>query len=267
MNLPRENDSKAGFSLVEVTLAIGIVGMAILSLVGILGSTFQQVDEIMMTNRAISGVTRLVGALDNPRSILWLTGDGASLNYLSVEKKAILDAPATGTSSSNFDIAYRLVNSSGWTAGNTASSTSKGVWLYVYERKLVSSVKEVTGTTYNISSNPSIMEVAACDSDDLNVLMAGNRNIVGVPMRVRITISKLLIGQPYSIDQTTLEPTTSKWPESGGKLNQDPNLYPLAYLPLVVEFYPHDYVKPTDPAGFKNKEQSPILVQNIVISR
>ena len=49
---------RPGFSLIEVTLAIGILGMAILSLVGILGSTFQQVDEIMQTNRALSGVTR-----------------------------------------------------------------------------------------------------------------------------------------------------------------------------------------------------------------
>jgi uncharacterized protein (TIGR02598 family) len=58
--------SRRGFSLVEVTLAIGIVGIAIMSLVGILGSTFQQVDDIMQTNRALAGVTRLVGALRIP---------------------------------------------------------------------------------------------------------------------------------------------------------------------------------------------------------
>ena len=55
--------SRPGFSLIEVTLAIGIVGVAILSLVGILGSTFQQVDDIMQTNRALAGVSRLVGEL------------------------------------------------------------------------------------------------------------------------------------------------------------------------------------------------------------
>ena len=73
MNPMRIPPSRRGFSLVEVTLAIGIVGVAIMSLVGILGSTFQQVDDIMQTNRALSGVTRLVGALDNPRSIVYLT--------------------------------------------------------------------------------------------------------------------------------------------------------------------------------------------------
>jgi Tfp pilus assembly protein PilV len=77
MNPPRiPSSARPGFSLVEVTLAIGIVGVAILSLVGILGSTFQQVDEIMQTNRALSGVTRLIGALDNPRSIVYLDAAG-----------------------------------------------------------------------------------------------------------------------------------------------------------------------------------------------
>ena len=265
MNISTKAPSNKGFSLVEVTLAIGIVGMAILSLVGILGSTFQQVDEIMLTNRAVAGVTRLVGALDNPKSILWLNSTGTNLDYLTVQKKSVLDSPTAG-SSSNFDIAYRIVNSSGWTAGNTANSTSNGVWLFVYERKMVGLDKEMTGTTYNISSNPSIMEVAACDGDDLNVFMASQRNIVGVPMRVRISVSKLLVGQPYSINSSTLEPdTTNKWLDTGlGKLNTDPNLYPLAYLPLVVEFFPHDYAKPED---FKKSQQTPILVQNIVISR
>ena len=49
--------ARPGFSLVEVTLAIGIVGVAILSLVGILGSTFQQVDDVLQTNRALTAAT------------------------------------------------------------------------------------------------------------------------------------------------------------------------------------------------------------------
>jgi hypothetical protein len=44
----------------------------------------------------------------------------------------------------------------------------------------------------------------------------------------------------------------------------DPNLYALAYLPVVAEFFPHDYV---DSSVFKVREETPILVQNIIISR
>ena len=72
---------RRGFSLIEVTLAIGILGLAILSLVGILSATFSQVSEIMETNRALAGVTRLIGALDNPRTIVHIgAGDTASTN-------------------------------------------------------------------------------------------------------------------------------------------------------------------------------------------
>ena len=47
-------------------------------------------------------------------------------------------------------------------------------------------------------------------------------------------------------------------------LPDDPNEYALAYLPVVAEFFPHDYSKPDD---FKNNSFTPLLVQNIVISR
>ena len=114
MNPPRNPSSvRPGFSLVEVTLAIGIVGVAILSLVGILGSTFQQVDEIMQTNRALSGVTRLIGALDNPRSIVYLDAAGEKEPNNS---KYLMDAGLAldggNPSVSNFDIAYRLLQGS-----------------------------------------------------------------------------------------------------------------------------------------------------------
>ncbi|MEY4799208.1 MAG: hypothetical protein RI978_1509, partial [Verrucomicrobiota bacterium] len=97
---------RSGFSLIEVTLAIGILGMAILSLVGILGSTFQQVDEIMQTNRALSGVTRLIGALDNPRSIVYLDASAdsnpANTKYIHQGLQSKLD-PFVAIPASNFE--------------------------------------------------------------------------------------------------------------------------------------------------------------------
>lgn len=133
MNPPRNpSPARPGFSLVEVTLAIGIVGVAILSLVGILGSTFQQVDEIMQTNRALSGVTRLIGALDNPRSIVFVDSTSEQNPQNS---KYLLEAPVADTSgvdltggnpaASNFDIVYRLLQKARYNGDNA-------VWLYVY---------------------------------------------------------------------------------------------------------------------------------------
>jgi type II secretory pathway pseudopilin PulG len=258
-NLHRSSE-RSGFSLVEVTLAIGIVGMAILSLVGILGSTFQQVDDIMQTNRALAGVTRLVGALDNPRSIIYMDDSAATTNTKYIHQaKPELDPTPTTMPASNFEIAYRFLSK--------ANNTKNAVWLYVYERKVLSGTDEVSASagstpTYNINGNPSVMEVAFSSSGNFTPVQAAARNVVGVPMRVRVSLSKLLIGQRFAVDATNLEPTSATW--TGSETLPDVYLYPLAYLPLVVEFFPHDYA---DSTIFKAREETPILVQNIVISR
>ena len=256
--------SRRGFSLVEVTLAIGIVGIAIMSLVGILGSTFQQVDDIMQTNRALAGVTRLVGALENPRSIIYLTAaaDTTATNTTYLQQGIPSLDPDPANPASNFDLAYRLL-----AAAKDNGTTA--VWLYVYERKVVlaTSDAQVAGgnVQYNLSSNPSVMEVASCkgNSDNLSPLAASTRNVVGTPMRVRLSLSKLLVGQRYKLDVATGEPNAAKW-ATGTDLPTDPRQYALAYLPVVAEFFPHDYV---DSAVFKAREETPLLVQNIVISR
>jgi type II secretory pathway pseudopilin PulG len=272
MNPPRNPSSvRPGFSLVEVTLAIGIVGVAILSLVGILTSTFQQVDEIMQTNRALAGVTRLIGALDNPRSIVYLDAAGEQVPQNS---KYLLEAPAGDTSgvdltdgnpaASNFDIVYRLLQ-------KARDNGDNAVWLYVYERKIVAPDSDKTGATgdtaFALYSNPSMMEVALCSGKNLTINSAFGRNIIGIPMRVRLSLSKLLVGQRTVIDATTFEPTTAKVaaaPWASTPLPVKPSGYALAYLPLVAEFFPHDY-SPYD--SFKTKTENPLLVQNIVISR
>ena len=263
MNPSRNPSSvRPGFSLVEVTLAIGIVGVAILSLVGILGSTFQQVDDIMQTNRALSGVTRLIGALDNPRSIVYLDAAGEKVPNNS---KYLMDAglPLDGgnPSVSNFDIAYRLLQ-------GARDNGDNAVWLYVYERKIVSFDNDKTGANaYALFSNPSMIEVAYCNGNNLSLDTFSGRNIIGTPMRVRLSLSKLLVGQRAEIDSTNFEPKTTKVsspPWGASPIPLQPSAYALAYLPVVAEFFPHDY-SPYD--SFKTKSETPLLVQNIVISR
>lgn len=258
---------RPGFSLVEVTLAIGIVGVAILSLVGILGSTFQQVDDIMQTNRALAGVTRLVAALDSPRSIIAhkasdtadVSANDEYLHNIASSFTPSLDPNPTAQPASNFDLVYRLMCNA---KDNTAANA---VWLYVYDRKIVVATSDFNGTTYALSgANPSVMEVATAkrNGDDFTAMGASSRNVVGAPMRVRLSLSKLLVGQRFRIGANG-EPTADVF-EPGMALPEDPNQYALAYLPVVAEFFPHDYSKPND---FKINSFSPLLVQNIVISR
>lgn len=129
----------------------------------------------------------------------------------------------------------------------------------------VADAQPATTVTYNLYSNPSAMEVASAagNSDNFTAIAANTRNVVGTPMRVRLTLSKLLVGQRFQIDTVTGEPGIAKW-SPGTALPTDPNLYALAYLPVVAEFFPHDYV---DASIFKSREETPILVQNIIISR
>ena len=266
MHPPRNPSSvRPGFSLVEVTLAIGIVGVAILSLVGILGSTFQQVDEIMQTNRALAGVGRLIGALDNPRSIVYLDSTNqADLNnpkYLVKETSGTLNLDGGNSTAANFDIAYRLLAAA-------KDNGANAVWLYVYERKIVrlEDDKDAAGA-YKLSSNPSVMEVAYCSGNNLTVDASAGRNIIGTPMRVRLSLSKLLVGQRASSNASTFEPDTAKVPAppwATSPVPAQPASFALAYLPVVAEFFAHDY---SPYSSFKDREGQPLLVQNIILSR
>ena len=258
---PFQSKTRSGFSLVEVTLALGIVGMAILSLVGILGATFRQADEIMQTNRALAAATRLIGALDNPRSIVSFNSNGTN----EPGNNRFLKAASTV---SNFELIY-----------NVFQESSNPVWFYVYDRKVTSPTSEFTQVdgvnTYNVYSNPTVTEVAlASESPTLNPIVANARNIVGNPLRVKVTLSRLLIGQRCVIDSSTFEPAIGTWdgtkvtPTTGTGVPASglptAKFYALAYLPIVAEFFPHDWSSLNE---FKSREETPVLVQTIIISR
>ena len=253
---------RRGFSLIEVTLAIGILGLAILSLVGILSVTFSQVSEIMDTNRALAGVTRLIGALDNPRTIVFIpAGDTAAANTRFLHQGNATIDPAPG-GAPNFDLAYRLLSQ--------ATTPANAVWLYVYDRRSVGPdrASRVSGgnETFDITSNPSSMEVAFVSDGNFTPDMAAQRNVIGAPMRVRLTLSRLLVGQRTAVDVLTSEPAAARY-ALGAALPVDPSGYALAYLPVVAEFFPHDFSSPLGPTGFRTLEQTPLLIQNIVINR
>lgn len=258
---------RPGFSLVEVTLAIGIVSVAILSLVGILGSTFQQVDDIMQTNRALAGMTRLVAALDSPRTII--AHKPADIDNVSPNDDYLHNASSLfnpnleppGQVASNFDMVYRMM------CGARDNTAPNAVWLYVYDRKIVIATTDYNAVTNTYSlkgANPSVMEVATAkrNNDEFTAIGASSRNVVGTPMRVRLSLSKLLVGQRFQIGSNG-EPANVVF-EPGMRLPEDPNEYALAYLPVVAEFFAHDY---SSPDVFKNSSFTPLLVQNIVISR
>jgi type II secretory pathway pseudopilin PulG len=243
---------RLGFTLVEVIIAVGVVGVAIASLIGILASTFQQVNDIMQTNAALTSAQGLVTALDNPRIIfkdLSVSG-GLSTNASAA---SYLDNTADKP---NFDIVYDLLKN--------ADTPANGVWVYVYERKQVISAVESLASGYTVNANPALVEVVKMTNDNFTPDLAQARNVLGSPMRVRLTLSKLLVGQRVTLDPTTGEPTAATY--ASGALPASVDNFALAYLPIVAEFYPHEYETATVFKAATN-DQQPVLVQTIVINR
>lgn len=253
---------RLGFTLVEVIIAVGVVGVAIASLIGILASTFQQVNDIMQTNAALTSAQGLVTALDNPRTILKdvSASGGVSKNILATDYlPSIAGLDSATADAPNFDLVYNLLKN--------ADTPANGIWLYVYERKQVSAASEVTPgavNAYNVNGNPALIEVVRMTSNNFTPDVAQARNVLGNPMRVRLTLSKLLVGQRVTLDPTTGEPTAATY--ASGALPSSVDSFALAYLPIVAEFYPHEYEDSTVFTSATN-DQQPVLVQTIVINR
>jgi hypothetical protein len=194
----------------------------------------------------------LVTALDNPRIIFkdLTVSSGLSTNAGAA---SYLDNTADKP---NFDIVYDLLKN--------ADTPANGVWVYVYERKQVISAGELVPSGYTLNGNPALVEVVRMTSDNFTPDLAQARNVLGSPMRVRLTISKLLVGQRVTLDPTTGEPTTATY--ASGSLPASVDNFALAYLPIVAEFYPHEYESATVFKAATN-DQQPVLVQTIVINR
>ncbi|MDR2982157.1 MAG: hypothetical protein LBV12_07920 [Puniceicoccales bacterium] len=218
---------RKGFSLVEVILAVGVIAMAILALVGLLGTTFQQVDDVVQTNRAVSVVSAVSAALDNPQLV-----GGERL------------AGASDTSKSSFEVVYDFVKS--------AVDKNKVV-LYCFNREIDST---------NPGSGGTIAVVYKASGDNFNTSTYDDQRGVGPVYRVEISISNILEEQQINLDPSTMEVRDTTY--SGGPLPSSVDQYGLAYIPLLLEIYPHDFV---DISVTNEQDILPVLSQNIIVNR
>ena len=62
--------SRKGFSLVEVLLALAVLGMAILTIVGLLNAAFASVSSNLQTSQALAVYTRIDRAFSNVREFV-----------------------------------------------------------------------------------------------------------------------------------------------------------------------------------------------------
>lgn len=231
---PKRRCSRKGFSLVEVLLALAVLGMAILTIIGLLNATFESVSSNLQTSQALSVYTRLDRAFLNVRE--FVDTDGKSvISENDLKQKT------------PFDHVYD------WVKDKTGSSWDDALFVVCFNRRinpdedlapqLITQLIKADSST----SLPSKAELDALDFEG-NVYLA------------RIFISPQLDGQRIEMNQRgEVQPSTYS---AGSSLPGQADSYALAYLPVTVEVYPYAIG-----ATEQSETQVPIFTQMLVISR
>jgi type II secretory pathway pseudopilin PulG len=238
ISLPRKR--RSGFSLVEVVLALGVVAAAVLALIGILGATFTSAREITLQHRAINAITQIDGALQTASGIVDLPqGDMTDPAFNRIFKALAAKGALDGTNSVDF---------------------------FVYQKS------QETADKKNTPAVPVIFLPATGRFTKPEALSDAKHYGIDTAsvFRVRVSVSHLLKGKLYKLDRSTNEADPNSTWSPGQTVGATPDDYALAYLPLTVAVYPHDFTDATDPgapAQSANNRVMPILTAPLVINR
>ncbi|MDR2429305.1 MAG: prepilin-type N-terminal cleavage/methylation domain-containing protein [Puniceicoccales bacterium] len=214
---------RAAFTLVEVMLAVGVLSLAILALVGLIGATFQQVEEIVETNRALAVASTVNATLDRPERV----GGDKIPNANDKER-------------SRFDIIYEYAKDA------------------VDKRRLT--LFHFTRQSTNTSGQTTVIPIVyRAPGDNFDKTLYDAQDGTGPVYRIDISISPSLTGLRIELDNEARQRDTIY---TGGPLPGTSSNYALAYLPLLLEIYPHNFAN-TD----TTKAIAPILSQEIAINR
>ncbi len=225
--------SRKGFSLVEVLLALAVLGLAILTIVGLLNAAFESVSQNLQTSQALNVYSRVDRAMQN---ITEFTDSSGSTKY-----------PQTSLEKTQFEYVYDLVRS------KTGQSWSDALFIVCYNRRLNPDDEQAPQLAMQIILAESEADLPT-KSDLDNLDFEGNVYLV------RVFISPQLSGQRTTMDSNgeMLNTTYSV----GGSLPASADTYALAYLPLTVEIYPYSVG-----ASQQSESQIPILSQMLVVPR
>jgi len=221
--------ARAAFTLIEVILAVGVLSLAILTLAGLIGGVFQQVESVVRTNKALAVVASVNAALETPELIA-----GTKIPKV------------TDAKTPKFDVIYDYLKG---TVGNDRVN-----FFYLTRR-----VKDANGsyvlvaTVYNAGSGGNLTKSRY---DELG----GH----GPVFRVEISIGRAIEKQRIQLDQTTARPKAAIYEGNGAPLPSTAAEYALAFLPLYLEVFPYTLGATV---GGSEKYVRPILAQNIVINR
>ncbi len=226
--------SRKGFSLVEVLLALAVLGIAILTIVGLLNAAFESVSSNLQTSQALNVYSRVDRAFSN---IDEFTDSSGSQVYTQ----------NTSDSKPRFNYVYDLLKT------KTGQSWGDALFLVCYNRRLNPEEEQAPQLVMQVILSET--ESSLPDKSELDAL-----DFEGNVYLVRVFISPQLAGQRTTMnnDGEVLGSTYTV----GGALPSTAETYALAYLPVTVEVYPYSVG-----ASQQSESQIPILSQLLVISR
>lgn len=228
----KKKRSRKGFSLVEVLLALAVLGVAMLSVMGLLNATFEMVANNVMTRQALGVYSGVDRAFSSVSSIL--RPDGTAY---------VKDSQMT---KSSFDYVYE------WVSSKTGKNWRDALFLVCISRRLNPS---------DDSLPQNVLQVIKCDSLSSMPTQAEltELNSEGPAYFLRIYVSPQLEGRYVEMNDKG-EVLAAQY-SVGDSLPSNVERYALPYLPLTVDIYPYS------PGSENDEEQLPVLTQYMVLSR
>ena len=230
----RARSRRRGFSLVEVLLAVAVLGMAILTIVGLLNAAFESVSSNLRTSQALTVYTRLDGALADVRE------------FISPEGQALVSENDLKTKPS-FDYVYE------WLNGKNGTSWDDALFVVCFSRRVNPDSDETPQLVMQAIKADSSQSLPT--KDDLDSM-----DFEGNVYLARVFVSPELEGA--RVEMNSRGEVLSRTHTQGGTLPSSPDAYALAYLPVTVEIYPFAVG-----SSRQSESQTPILSQMLVISR
>lgn len=228
----KKNRSRRGFSLVEVLLALAVLGIAMLSVMGLLNATFETVAQNVMTRQALGVYSCLDRGLTSVSSIL--KPDGSAFVKESQMTK------------SSFDYVYE------WVRAKTGKNWNDAVFLVCISRRVNPSDE---------STPQHVLQLVKCDSSAGTPTQAELTELdsEGPAYFMRVYLSPQIEGRYVEMDSNGEVQSTQY--SVGDSLPSSADNYALPYLALTVDIYPFT------PGSAKTEDQLPVLTQYLVLSR
>lgn len=229
----KKSRSRGGFSLVEVLLALAVLGIAMLSVMGLLNASFESVARNVMMRRAIGVYSAFDRACTAVSTMLKPSGSA----YVTDEQLQ---------TKSSFEYVYE------WVRSKTGSNWNDAAFFVCISRRIAPEDDASPQHVLQIikcegaSSTPSQAELTELDSE-------------GSAYFMRVYLSPQLEGRYVEMDADGQVLETQY--ASGGSLPSSADKYALPYLPLTIDIYPFT------PGSASVEDQVPVLTQLLVVPR